>query len=424
MRRGRRAVVHARRLGLSRRRVDAEARRRGVCRAARRASSPRRPGSSSSRTPRSWPWSRWITPEVVPSASTPASSSRSPRPTRRRSPTATEIDDAGWFAPRRRSTLTRPASSSSSSRRSSTLESLLPYRDRRGGAGGRPRSATSSRSCPRSSAPATTTAIVLPWEHGYDDAATEIERLPLMTSEPARQKSRECFERFITTEYTTVDAAPAADHLAGDALLRARAAPTIDVTTGLGYPKKADDAQRNPRVALLFSDPTGSGIESGHPGPGPGHRRGRRRTTSPPTASATGAESPEKLPATKDDAPAEAHARAVRLVLHAHLHQGPARARLRLAGRRPRAAARDPRRPPRGGALGPQSRSRAEPHAPAAGGAAAWDERIDELGAPLPDRRALLGRPDGFPLSVRVPVARRPRRATDRARRRARRACR
>ena len=37
--------------------------------------------------------------------------------------------------------------------------------------------------------------------------------------------------------------------------------PSIDVTTGLGYPKKADDARRNPHVALLFSDPTGAGIE-------------------------------------------------------------------------------------------------------------------------------------------------------------------
>ena len=37
--------------------------------------------------------------------------------------------------------------------------------------------------------------------------------------------------------------------------------PCIDVTTGLGYPKKADDARANPLVSLLFSDPTGSGLQ-------------------------------------------------------------------------------------------------------------------------------------------------------------------
>ena len=38
-------------------------------------------------------------------------------------------------------------------------------------------------------------------------------------------------------------------------------APAISVTTGLGMPRKARDARRNERVALLFSDATGSGIE-------------------------------------------------------------------------------------------------------------------------------------------------------------------
>src|SRR6185295_17646758 len=68
------------------------------------------------------------------------------------------------------------------------------------------------------------------------------------------------FDRFITTEFTTVDAKgqPIAWPLTpyyrpGD--------PCIDVTTGLGYPKKANDAQANPKVAALFSDPTGSGLE-------------------------------------------------------------------------------------------------------------------------------------------------------------------
>ena len=68
------------------------------------------------------------------------------------------------------------------------------------------------------------------------------------------------FDRFITTEYTTVDKAgqpitwPVTPYYQPGA-------PSIDVTTGLGYPKKADDARAEPRVALLFSDPTGSELE-------------------------------------------------------------------------------------------------------------------------------------------------------------------
>src|ERR1051325_1613004 len=71
---------------------------------------------------------------------------------------------------------------------------------------------------------------------------------------------QQVFDRFITTEYTTIDATgqpitwPVTPYYQpGDVC--------ISVTTGLGYPKKADDAARNPKVALLFSDQTGSGIE-------------------------------------------------------------------------------------------------------------------------------------------------------------------
>jgi pyridoxamine 5'-phosphate oxidase-like protein len=71
---------------------------------------------------------------------------------------------------------------------------------------------------------------------------------------------RAAFERFITCELTTVDARkqpitwPVTPYYH-------QGGPTIDVTTGLGYPKKADDARAHPSVSLLFSDPTGSGVE-------------------------------------------------------------------------------------------------------------------------------------------------------------------
>src|SRR5215218_3616883 len=66
-------------------------------------------------------------------------------------------------------------------------------------------------------------------------------------------------ERYLTTEFVTIDSAgrpivwPVTPYYRPDD-------GCIDVTTGVGYPKKADDAARNPRVALLFSDPTGSGV--------------------------------------------------------------------------------------------------------------------------------------------------------------------
>src|SRR5206468_3704978 len=76
------------------------------------------------------------------------------------------------------------------------------------------------------------------------------------------QEVRDAFERFITCEYTAIDARqqpivwPVTPYYSSGA-------PTLDTTTGLGYPKKAEDARRNPHVSLLFSDPTGSRIESG-----------------------------------------------------------------------------------------------------------------------------------------------------------------
>ncbi|MFN2613112.1 MAG: pyridoxamine 5'-phosphate oxidase family protein [Solirubrobacterales bacterium] len=75
------------------------------------------------------------------------------------------------------------------------------------------------------------------------------------------QEIRDVFEHFVTCEYTTVDAIgqpitwPVTPYYQ-------QGGESIDVTTGVGYPKKADDAARHPAVSLLFSDPTGSGMHA------------------------------------------------------------------------------------------------------------------------------------------------------------------
>jgi hypothetical protein len=80
-----------------------------------------------------------------------------------------------------------------------------------------------------------------------------------MTAPTLPPAVHDVFQRFVTCELTTIDSRgrpitwPVAPfYRPGD--------DSIRVTTPLGYPKKADDARRNPKVALLFSDPTGSDL--------------------------------------------------------------------------------------------------------------------------------------------------------------------
>lgn len=69
----------------------------------------------------------------------------------------------------------------------------------------------------------------------------------------------EMFQRAITVEYTSLTRAgapimvPLTPFLGQDRL-------TVDVSTGLTYPTKAERARRNPKVSLLLSDPVGSGM--------------------------------------------------------------------------------------------------------------------------------------------------------------------
>ena len=71
---------------------------------------------------------------------------------------------------------------------------------------------------------------------------------------------KQVFESFITTEFTTIDAKGQPITWPVTPYYRA-GAECIDVTTGLGYPKKANDAAANPKVAMLFSEPLGSGVD-------------------------------------------------------------------------------------------------------------------------------------------------------------------
>ena len=208
-------------------------------------------------------------------------------------------------------------------------------------------------------------------------------------------------ERYLTSEFITIDAAgrpivwPVTPyfHAGGDC---------IDVTTGVGYPKKADDAARNPYVALLFSDPTGSGV------------------TDPPTVLVQGTarvdeedldanreryerEMAAKLPALHELAPTGPlkrffswyydriylHVRPERVYVWAH---GDVNGEPTLYDAHVEEVRSGHNEEPEDG------------HAPPEGGLDVWDPRLDRLGRE--DTTAVLAivGPDGFPFAVRVPV--------------------
>jgi hypothetical protein len=213
---------------------------------------------------------------------------------------------------------------------------------------------------------------------------------------------REAFSRFITTELTTIDARqqpvtwPVTPYYEPGG-------PTIDVTTGLGYPKKADDARRNPKVALLFSDPTGSGVEQ----PIQVLVQGIAQVDEDDldaNRERYARESLIKLPATKTMHPPQ-------------FMRGPLNwyySRIYILVRPERVFVwreGDVNEPPeihdahleevRSGHV---EEPPAE-HAPRAGGEIEWDPRIDELGTRHPMAVLSWVGPDGFPIAVRVPVA-------------------
>jgi len=173
---------------------------------------------------------------------------------------------------------------------------------------------------------------------------------------------QQVFDRFRTTAYTTVDrrgqpvcwpATPSYEP--GDSCIDVRPTP--------GDRDDAANARRNPKVALLFSEPAGSGMEDapqvlvqGMAEVGEGevvHVRPERVYVWP------GGD------ATREPQLFDAHIEEVR------------------SGHDEEPAAG---------------------HTPAEGGSPMWDERIDELGGAWEAVLSLVA-PDGFPFSVRVPIS-------------------
>jgi hypothetical protein len=212
---------------------------------------------------------------------------------------------------------------------------------------------------------------------------------------------RDTFERFITCEYTTIAARQ--QPIAWPVTPYYRdGAPTIDTTTGLGYPKKADDARRNPQVAMLFSDPTGSGIDTGINVLVQGTAQVDDRDLNA-NRERYERESAVKLRGARDVLPPRILRRAFGwYVNRIYIKVRPERVFVWGDGDVAKA-------PTCHGAHVEEVRSGhseepLEPHEPPTGGALARDERIEELGRRY--RSAVLAwvAPDGFPLAVRLPV--------------------
>lgn len=209
------------------------------------------------------------------------------------------------------------------------------------------------------------------------------------------------FDRFLTTEYTTIDRRgqpitwPVTPYYRpGD--------DVIDVTTGLGYPKKAADAAANPKVSLLFSDPTGSALDDppmvlvqGIAVVDDADLAANRRRY--------GRESIEKLPGIKDLQPPEFMKRYLGWYYdRIYVHVRPERIYVW--------AGCDSTREPtlfdahmeevRSGHDEEEERPQAAPD----GSAAIWDDRIEQIGGRYEEAVLTVVAPDGFPFSVRLPM--------------------
>lgn len=210
---------------------------------------------------------------------------------------------------------------------------------------------------------------------------------------------RDAFERFITCEFTTVDARKQPITWPVTPYYR-QGGQTIDLSTGLGVPKKADDARAHPSVSMLFSDPTGSGVDSGIRVLVQG-----TATVDDEDLNANAAryfeESGEKLPATKKMHPPKFLRSAFNFYyVRIYVKVRPERIFVWPEG--------DLTEEPtvhdahldevRSGHV----EEPPEPHGSPPHGSPAWDQRMEFLGEHETGVLSWLA-PDGFPISVRVP---------------------
>lgn len=212
---------------------------------------------------------------------------------------------------------------------------------------------------------------------------------------------QQVFDRFITTEYTTVDRRgqpicwPVTPYYRpGD--------PCIDVSTAIGAPKKALDAVSNPKVALLFSDPTGSRMERAPQVLVQGTAEVDHRDLAA-NCERYKRESQDKLPGMKKLSPPRFLEGLFNFYFtRLYVHVRPERVYVWPEGD----ATREPRlfdahmEEVRSG----HDEEPDAPHAPTEGGTPAWDSRMDELGGRYAEAVLSLVAPDGFPFSVRLPI--------------------
>jgi hypothetical protein len=212
---------------------------------------------------------------------------------------------------------------------------------------------------------------------------------------------QEVFERFITTEYSTIDAAgrpitwPVTPYYEPGG-------ETIDVNTGVGYPKKADDAERNPRVSLLFSDPTGSGLKQ----PCAVLVQGNAEVDYRDLAANRERylrESVAKLPATKSQHPPK-FMRGLFEWYYARIYVKVRPERVYVwdgcdFSAEPRLFDTNVEEVRSAHSEQPARPQPSPEHRPPL-----WDERIEQLGGRHPSAVLTLVAPDGFPISSRVPI--------------------